>query len=240
MKKRIISAILVFAMMVSLCACGVNKKDAQGGITLKLALREGTYADVIEECLDEFEAENGVTCEVLKLSEDDLYNGVLEDAKSNTGTYDLCMVDGSWMAEYTNENVLASLTKLGYELDDDIIPATTKISYYNDEVYLAPYYGNVTVLLYNKALAAGAGFGSEKISSLEDVMKVATYAKENGASGFIYRGDTPNNLVVDFLPILLSHGGWVVDEQNNPTVDTVAFHDAVEYYIKLIETGEAL
>ena len=36
--------------------------------------------------------------------------------------------------------------------DDDIIEATKKVCYSEGSVYLAPYYGNVTVLLYNKRL----------------------------------------------------------------------------------------
>ena len=241
MKKRVLSVLLTAAMAVSLfSACGGGKSSKSDEATLTLALREGTYADVIEQCLSKFEEENGVTCVVEKLSEEDLHGGVVDDAPNKEGKYDLCMVDGSWMAEYTAGNVLTSLTKLGYELDDDIIPATTKIAYYNDEVYLAPYYGNVTVLLYNKELAEGAGYANGDISTLEDVMAVAKYAKKAGVKGFIYRGDTPNNLVVDFLPILLSYGGWVVDENNNPTVNTVAFKDAMNFYLELIATGDAL
>ncbi len=239
MKKRVLSIILSVAMAISLSGCGGGQKSGSSS-DLTLALREGTYADVIEQCLPKFEEENGIKCEVLKLSEEDLHGGVVDDAENADGKYDLCMVDGSWMAEYAAKNVLTPLSDLGYELDDDIIPATTKISYYDDKVYLAPYYGNVTVLLYNKKLAEEAGYGDKDIATLNDVMEVATHAKSAGKSGFIYRGDTPNNLVVDFLPILLSYGGWVVDEANNPTVDTIAFHDAMEYYLKLIGTGEAL
>ena len=60
-----------------------------------------------------------------ELSESDLYSGIALDAINAEGTYDLCMVDGSWMAEFTENGVLANLTDLGYALDDDIIPATT-------------------------------------------------------------------------------------------------------------------
>ena len=39
-----------------------------------------------------------------------------------------------------------------------------------------------------------------------------------------------NNLVVDAMPILLSYGAWVVDEDNNPTVNTPEFKKAMEAY----------
>lgn len=208
--------------------------------TLTLALRAGTYAEVIKECLPQFEEDNNVTCEVLELEEDDLHSKVALDAVNKDGSYDLCMVDGSWMAEYTAGGVLANLTAAGYELDDDIIPATTTICYGDDgNVYLAPYYGNVTVLLYNKANIEAAGYDGSSIDSLEDMLAICQAAQKNGQKGFIYRGDTENNLVVDFLPILLSYGGWVVDDDNKPTVNTQEFKDAVNFYLELIATGDA-
>ncbi len=149
------------------------------------------------------------------------------------------MVDGSWMAEFTENGVLANLTELGYELDDDIIPATTDICYVDGDLYLAPYYGNVTVLMLNKENVEEAGYSSDEIDSLEDVLDICQQAAENGKKGYIYRGDTQNNLVVDFLPILLSFGGWVIDDDNNPTVDTDEFKEAMNFYLELIATGEA-
>lgn len=239
--KRIVSAVVTAAMTLSLCACGGGQsaQEGSGSDELTLILRSGTYADVIKECLPAFEAEHNVKCTVLEQSEADLYSGISLDAINADGTYDLCMVDGSWMAEFTENQVLANLSELGYELDDDIIPATTSICYVGDDVYLAPYYGNVTVLMFNKALVEAAGYSADSIGSLDDVLKICQTAQANGQKGFLYRGDGQNNLVVDFLPILLSYGGWVVDENNQPTVDSPEFKAAMEYYLDLIATGEA-
>ncbi len=38
-------------------------------------------------------------------------------------------------------------------------------------------------------------------------------------NGFLIRGGSADNILSDFLPHLLVHGGWVVDENNQPTVD---------------------
>lgn len=180
-----------------------------------------------------------MTCNVQELSESDLYSGIALDAINADGSYDLCMVDGSWMAEFTQNGVLANLSELGYALDDDIIPATTSICYVDDDVYLAPYYGNVTVLMFNKANVEAAGYTADTIQSLDDILKICQQAQADGKKGFIYRGDGQNNLVVDFLPILLSYGGWVIDENNQPTVNTEEFKNAMNYYLDLIATGEA-
>ncbi len=241
--KRILRSLtaLLMAGILFATACGsTGKRENKDHLpTMTLALRSGIYSDVIINCLPKFEEEHGIFCEVLELSEEDLHSMVLEDAGREAGAYDLCMVDGSWMAQYTAGGVLADLSGLGYELDDDIIPATTEVCFHDGRVYLAPYYGNVTVLLFNKALLKEAGYDAESIESLQDIYEICEKTKAGRNEGFMYRGDTPNNIVVDFLPILLSCGGWVVDEENHPTVDTPEFHEAMELYLKLIATGKA-
>ena len=204
--------------------------------TLNLALRAGTYSEVIKECLPEFERKNNIQCNVSELSEGGLKSGIATDSE---GVYDLCMVDGSWMAEYTSKGILANLSQLGYNLDDDIIPATKTICYHKDSLYLAPYYGNVTVLLYNKLMIKEAGYTPEEINSIEDILKICRFQKKRHNLGFMYRGDTANNIVVDFLPILLSRGTYVVDENNKPTINTPEFAEAIYMYKSLIKTGRA-
>ena len=245
MKRKLLTLVLAGAMVCSLAACGGNNNSessetsADGRTQMSIALRGGVYADVLKECLPAFEEEHNVTIDVQELSEEDLHTSVALNATSAEGAYDLCMVDGSWMAVFTDAGVLANLTELGYELDDDIIEATTSICYVDDNVYLAPYYGNVTVLMLNKAIVEEAGYTTDTVDSLEAVLDICQQAQANGKKGFIYRGDNQNNLVVDFLPILLSYGGWVVDENNQPTVNSEEFVNAMNYYMELIATGEA-
>ena len=245
MKRKLLTLVLAGAMVCSLAACGGNNNSessetsADGRTQMSIALRGGVYADVLKECLPAFEEEHNVTIDVQELSEEDLHTSVALNATSAEGAYDLCMVDGSWTAEFTDAGVLANLTELGYELDEDIIEATTSICYVDDNVYLAPYYGNVTVLMLNKAIVEEAGYTADTVDSLEAVLDICQQAQANGKKGFIYRGDNQNNLVVDFLPILLSYGGWVVDENNQPTVNSEEFVNAMNYYMELIATGEA-
>ena len=216
-------------------SCNSKEKFSSEGSKQKitLALRSGLYSDVIKSCLRDFEKANNVVCEVQDFSEDDLHKAVLE----SNGNIDFCMADSSWQAEFTAKGILANLSEYGYELDEDIIKATKTICYYKDNVYLAPYYGNVTVLLYNKLMFEEAGYKPTDIISVEDMLKICRTAKKRHNLGFMYRGDTENNVVVDFLPILLSFGGWVVDENNYPTVAGPKFEKAVNTYLELIKTG---
>ena len=157
---------------------------------MTLILRGGAYGESLEASLAPFEAEHNVDIEVMLMSFDDLHTGIALDAVNEVGTYDLCMVDGSWMAEFTENNVLANLSEMGYSFDDDIIPATTTICKVGEDIYLAPYYGNVTVMMYNKQLLADAGYAPEDIDSFADLMDIAqkTKAADSNKNGFLIRG----------------------------------------------------
>ena len=250
MMKKALSLILALAMALSLAACGGSKTETpadNGGSTadntsaeptqMTLILRGGTYAEALKASLPDFEAEHNVKIDVQELSFDDLHTGIALDAVNSTGAYDLCMVDGSWMAEFTENNVLANLSEMGYSFDDDIIPATTTICKVDDSIYLAPFFGNVTVMLYNKQLIADAGYAPEDITTFEDLKVIAQKTKDAGKTGFLIRGGSADNIVSDFIPHLLVHGGWVIDENNQPTVDTPEFKAAMQEYLDLYALG---
>lgn len=243
--KRAGAILLVIMMTVCSISCAKPKPkerlsvDPDTAPHMTLALRSGIYVDAIKSCLVPFEEENRVICDIVELGEEELHGGLVADSENKFGAYDLCMVDGSWMAEFTSKGILTNLTEAGYELDDDIIDATKTICYHDGDVYLAPYYGNVTVLLFNKRVVDKLGYSGGDLKSLSTIKDVCERAKESGNLGFMYRGDSNNNYVVDFLPILSSYGGWVVDENNNPTVDTDEFRQALKFYLELISSGKA-
>lgn len=249
--KKLLALTLALVMALSLAACGEKPAEpatSEGGdaptaaepTKLTLILRGGTYGDVIKEALPAFEKEHNVTCEVLDLAFDDLHTKIALDAANKEGAYDLCMVDGSWMAEFTQDQVLANLSEMGYSFDEDIIPATTDICMVGDDIYLAPYFGNVTVMLYNKALVEAAGFKPEDIDTFEDLMTIAKAANADGKKGFLIRGGSGDNIVSDFIPHLLAYNGWVVDENNQPTVNTPEFKAAFQNYLDLYKLGDTM
>ena len=242
--KKLLALVLALVMALSLVACSGSKTEKPAAASnepakMTIALRAGAYGDAIKSCLPKFEEDNNVKIEAMELSEDDLHSSIALDATNATGAYDFVMADASWMAEFADAGVLADLGSLGYAFDDDIIPATTAACVYDGKTYLAPYGGNVTVLMYNKALVEAAGYTPENIKSLDDMMKICKASKDAGKKGFIYRGDTNNNLTVDFLSILASFGGWVVDDNKKATVNTPEFKEAIEFYLELIATGDA-
>ena len=246
--KKLMAAAMAALMAASMTACGSgggSSADQKGGSSgektkMTLILRGGTYAEALKASLPDFEAEHNVSIEVQELSFDDLHTGIALDATNPDGSYDLCMVDGSWMAEFTENDVLANLSEMGYSFDDDIIEATTSICKVGDDIYLAPFFGNVTVMMYNKELIKAAGYEPEDITTFDDLMDIAKKTHDAGKAGFLIRGGSADNIVSDFIPHLLVHGGWVVDDSNKPTVNTPEFKAAMQEYLDLYALGDTM
>ena len=130
--------------------------------------------------------------------------------------------------------------ELGYSYDDDLIPATYETLTVDDDAYFAPFFGNVTVMMYNKELVEAAGYKAEDITSWEDVMAIAQKTNEAGKNGFVTRGGGADPVLTDFLPVLFAHGGTLVDENNQPTVDNDVFKEALQQYIDLANLGQTM
>lgn len=225
-------AALLPVIIFSFASCS-KKSVARGEKTeLVLALRAGSYASAVKHSLPEFEKANNVKCTVHELGQEELLQGTEDYC-------DIFMVDSQWVAAFMTRNKLAELSSMGYTLDDDIIPATKSICYHKGGLYLVPYYGNVTVLLYNKLIAKEAGFTPLGINSLDDMLEICKFANDRHLIGFIYRGDTNFNVVTDFLPVLLAYGGWLIDQNKKPTVATAVFKKALIRYKELIDTGRS-
>lgn len=251
--KKTTLFLLSFVITVSLFGCGNNpapKESTKDEVTtgqassekneeptkLTLILRGGTYGDVIKKMLPEFEKENNVTCEVMDLAFADLHDKIALDARNPKGAYDLIMVDGSWIPEFIEYGVAMNLSEAGYSLDDDFIKEAAVAGYdKSGALYCVPHFGNVNIMLYNDALLESVGASIPE--TWAEVLETARKVQDSGKDGFLVRAQAGDNITSDFLAVLLAHGGKVLDENNQPTINTLEFKKALEMYIDLKNTG---
>ena len=230
---------VVLALLLAFCMCGTV--FAQEQETLTLLLRAGTYAEVIKAMIPEFEEAHNCKIEYSEETFDDLHMKISMDAINAEGTYDLIVVDGSWKAEFIDNDILADLTELGYEYDADIIPETTPAGIGPDgHTYLIPFYGNVTVFMYNQDLIDKYNNGVVP-TNWADVLELAKTMKADGVDGFLLRAGAGDNNVSDFLPFLKSFGGWVMnDDYSEVTLNTPEAKAALQMYVDLYQQGNML
>ena len=230
---------VVLSLLLALCFFStVLAEDPQ---TLTLILRAGTYAEVLKQAIPAFEEANNCKIEFSEETFDDLHTKIALDAVNAEGAYDVLMLDGTWMTEFTENGVLANLSEMGYTFDDDIIPATTAAGVDADgNIYMLPYYGNVTIFMYNKDLIDKYNEGNVP-ATWNGVLELAQKMKADGVDGYILRQGAGDPNVTDFLPVLKAFGGWVLnDDFTAVTLNTPEAKAALEFYIDLYKAGNLL
>ena len=230
---------VVLSLLLALCLFStVLAEDPQ---TLTLILRAGTYAEVLKQAIPAFEEANNCKIEFSEEAFDDLHTKIALDAVNAEGAYDVLMLDGTWMTEFTENGVLANLSEMGYTFDDDIIPATTAAGVDADgNIYMLPYYGNVTIFMYNKDLIDKYNEGNVP-ATWNGVLELAQKMKADGVDGYILRQGAGDPNVTDFLPVLKAFGGWVLnDDFTAVTLNTPEAKAALEFYIDLYKAGNLL
>lgn len=230
---------VVLSLLLALCLFStVLAEDPQ---TLTLILRAGTYAEVLKQAIPAFEEANNCKIEFSEETFDDLHTKIALDAVNAEGAYDVLMLDGTWMTEFTENGVLANLSEMGYTFDDDIIPATTAAGVDAEgNIYMLPYYGNVTIFMYNKDLIDKYNEGNVP-ATWNGVLELAQKMKADGVDGYILRQGAGDPNVTDFLPVLKAFGGWVLnDDFTAVTLNTPEAKAALEFYIELYKAGNLL
>ena len=232
-----------FAVVLSLllALCLFSTVLAEDPETLTLILRAGTYAEVLKEAIPAFEEANNCKIEYSEETFDDLHTKIALDAVNAEGAYDVLMLDGTWMTEFTENGVLANLSDLGYAFDDDIIPATTAAGVDADgNIFMLPYYGNVTIFMYNKDLIDKYAGGIVP-DTWSGILELSQTMKADGVDGYVLRAGAGDPNVTDFLPVLKSFGGWVLNEDfSEVTLNTPEAKAALEFYVDLYKAGTLL
>lgn len=242
--KRKLAIILIGCVLISsLVGCGSKSQTVAGGKSesnkLVIAARGGSHVDVINAAKEKFEQENNVEVEVLGLESDDLKQKVSLDVVNKKGAYDIAMVDDPWMPEFSENNILEDLTKMGYKEDSDFVKKSLDVGrnpYETGDIYALPFAGNVQFLFYNKQLLKDNNLEVPK--TWEDVLNISkTINGKDKKVGYVIRGQQGNPIVSDYLPILWAYSGNVFDKDWNVTVDSKEGKDSLQMYINLLNNG---
>jgi len=238
LKLKKLTSVLLAALL--LCGLLAAPAAAESAGKLTLVLRAGSYTDVMKALAPQFEAENNCTIEILDLDFSDMYQKIALDSMNAKGAYDVIMIDGSWFTEFLTNDMLTNLTAMNYTLDDDFIAGTTKGGQDAEgNVFAVPFFGNVQLFYYNKDVLANYGFDAAP-TDWATVLELAEKVKADGSIGFAARAQAGENIVTDIDPLVLASGGQIMDADNNITINTPEYTNALEQYIKLIGAGQIM
>jgi multiple sugar transport system substrate-binding protein len=141
---------------------------------------------------------------------------------------DLLGVDVIWTAEYAAQGWVLDVTDALNKRKDEFIPSTVETTEFDGKYWAIPFNTNAGFIYWRTDQA-----GNQPPQSWEDM-----YTAAQQDNGLVYQGARYEGLTVNFLELLYSAGGNVVNQDGTQaTADSQETRDVLEFMQKGIDDG---
>src|SRR5260370_5009390 len=205
-----------------LAACGGSSNSSAGNGPALNIVWENHSSDtykVYQSLVDDFNRTNGHGIHVAYISgpngSTQLHSIFLNMLTARSSAIDVMSMDIIWPAQFALNQWVVPI--------DNRWPASERAKYlagpiqgcsFNDQIWAAPYATDAGLLYYRQDL------NSTPPSSWEELTETAKRLQANGSvkSGYVWQGASYEGLVCDFVEVLYSYGGTVLDPHNPKSV----------------------
>ncbi len=135
------------------------------------------------------------------------------DLRNEAATYDLVLMDVTWTAPFADDLVdLSRLSKRDNVELSRFLPSEIELGTYEQRLYRMPMYADVGVLFYRQDLIDKAALPSTLDDLTSVVTKIETNSKNKVDASYLWQGESYEGLVVSFLEVLSSFGGYWIED----------------------------
>ena len=204
--------------------------------SLTIAINAGVEGDALKAAALEWGDKSGTRVEVVELPYSNLFEKLLLDLVSNTGAYDVIMMDDPWFPRLVADGKLMELP----QPDGDFIESCLNVCrhpYKTGKFYALPYVGNSQLFFYRKDLFALQNIREPK--TWDDVLAAASKLQFKDLTkgierfGYVMRAAPGNAAVTDFMPLFWAYGAELLDASGNPNLNTPESVAALEMMLRL-------
>ena len=243
-KKVKAAGAIVASSALVLGAVGLGTTAANAATTITVAtVNNGNMKDM-EGLKGEFEKANpGITVKFQVLEEGDLRAKVTTDIATGGGAYDVITIGAyevpMWGADGKLVDLTADLADPAYDVKDILPPVRSALSVKGKQ-YAVPFYGESSILMYNKDMLKAKGLTMPKRPTWQQVATIAKKLKTSSVNGICMRGKPGwGDLFAPLTTVVQTFGGAWYDMKWNAQVNAKPFVEAVTFYKKLLdESGE--
>jgi multiple sugar transport system substrate-binding protein len=240
---RVLAVLAVLA--IAIAGCGGSGDDDDGGaagdakeVTQAKASGDVTWCigkdttGAFGTVVDNFNKANpDANVKLLELPEaaDQQREQQIQRLQAESSECDVLGMDVIWTAEYAAQGWITDITEAVEKRKDEFVPSTVETALYEDKYWAMPFNTNAGFLYYRKDQAPEAPTEWE-----------ALYEDAQQQNGIVYQGFRYEGLTVNFLELLYSAGGSVVNEDGTEaTADSQEVRDVLTFMADGIKNGAA-
>ena len=201
--------------------------NAQGEVTFCI----GGSLDGHRQVVRQFNRQGGATARILALpaSADEQRQQQIQRLEAQSGDCDVLAMDVIWTAEYANQGWLYDVSPVLEQRQGQFIESTVDSATYGGKTWAVPYNSNAGFLYYRTDATRQAPETWQQV-----------YEQAAQEDGIVYQGARYEGLTVNFLELLYSAGGNVLNEDGTQaTADSQQVRDVLTFMRQGIENGAA-
>src|SRR6202451_1441357 len=256
-KLRTLGAVVSVAALVALAACssssstsasGSSSNSNSGTITVAVVSNPLITGQMIPLTTSNFEKMYpGITVKFATYTEGDLRAAIEKDVSTHSNSFNAVMIGPYEAPLFAKNSWLVDLTKQYVASDpsydaSDLLPAVAKALSYNGDLYAAPFYGESSMLYYNKTLLSAAGITMPMHPTWAQVAADAAKLNQPGKeAGICLRGLAGwGDNMASLDTVINTYGGEWYNTSWQAQLTSPADEAAVNFYVNLIKAdGES-
>jgi multiple sugar transport system substrate-binding protein len=205
----------------------VSQAKATGDVTWCIGKdTTGAFSTVVEN-FNKANPEANVELLQLPESADEQRRLQIQRLRAESPECDVLGMDVIWTAEYAAQGWLLDVTEAVEKRKDEFIPSTLNTALYEDKYWAVPFNTNAGFIYYRT---------DQETQPPENWQ--AMYEEAQKGNGLIYQGARYEGLTVNFLELLYSAGGNVINEDGTEaTADSQETRDVLTFMNQGIEDG---
>ena len=252
LKRRFAAAACVAVAVTAAAACssgGSSGGNASSGssstgtVTVAVVSNPLITGQMIPLTQSVFEKQNpGITVKFATYTEGDLRAAIEKDVSTHSNSFNAVMIGPYEAPLFAKNNWLVDLSKQYIGSDksydvSDLLPPVAKSLSYNGDLYAAPFYGESSMLYYNKSLLQAAGVTLPAHPTWMQVQAAAAKLNQPGkVAGICLRGLAgwgDNMAALD--TVINTFGGEWYDQNWKAQLNSPAVTQAVNFYVNLVK-----
>jgi sorbitol/mannitol transport system substrate-binding protein len=259
--KRKLAAVgcaIALATMAAACSSGGGGSSAgtagassggdTGTVTVAVVSNPLITGQMIPLTQSVFEKDNpGITVKFATYTEGDLRAAIEKDVSTHSNSFNVIMIGPYETPLFAKDGWLDNLTT-GYIKGDpsydasDLLPAVAKSLSYNNDLYAVPFYGESSMLYYNKAMLSAAGITMPAHPTWAQVAADAAKLNQPGKeAGICLRGLAGwGDNMASLDTVINTFGGEWYNTGWQAQLTSPADEAAVNFYVNLVKAdGES-
>ncbi|GAA2646166.1 sugar ABC transporter substrate-binding protein [Streptomyces vastus] len=249
MTHVLVTATAAGSLLVACSGAGGSSNSGGGGKSINvLMVGNPQMEDIAKLTKDTFTKDTGIKVNFTILPENELRDKVTQDVATQAGQYDVATIGAYEVPIWHKNGWLSDLTGYidttkGFDKADLLKPMVTSLSGSDGKLYALPFYGESSMLMYNKDVMKAKGITVPERPTWQQIADIAAKVDgaEPGMKGICLRGLAGwGELGASLTTVVNTFGGTWFTEDWKAQVNSPAFKKATKFYVDLVRKhGEA-